>query len=313
MSIDRSAVIGAGTMGHGIALAYAMGGQEVRLYDVDPDALADARDLIADATATFVEAGHLSAAEADAARDRIAYHEEFGAAVAGVDLVTEAAPEELAIKRETFSRLDGAAPGDAILASNTSGLPITDLAEGVSDPGRVMGTHWFNPPHIVPLVEVVHGDRTDQDAVDRVYDELEAVGKTPVEVTEDIPGYIGNRIQLAMAYEAFSLLERGVADAEAIDRVVKAGFGFRLPVLGILEKADHSGLEVHHAVEEYLMPELDRGTEPSAVIADLVGAGHYGLKTGRGVYDWDRPPEEVYAERDRDLLALLSAYEATSR
>lgn len=308
-SIERSAVVGAGIMGHGIAFAYATGGHEVALYDVDEDALDEAHVRIADAAATFVDAGRLDAAAADRALDRIDYHTEFADAVEGVDLVTEAAPEDVDVKRETFARLDEHAPADAILASNTSGLSITELAGEVSDPGRVLGTHWFNPPHIVPLVEVVHGDETDQEVVRTVHAELERIGKTPVEVKRDVPGYVGNRIQIAMAYEALSLLEAGVADAEAIDRAVKAGFGFRLPILGIFEKIDHSGLDVHHAVEEYLLPELDRGTEPSAVLAERVENGDLGLKTGRGIYEWDRPERDVYAERDRRLLELLETYE----
>lgn len=309
--INRSAVIGAGTMGHGIALAYAMGGHEVALYDVDPDVLEAACNQITDVATTFVEAGHLTADAAGAAQNRIDYEPSFADAVNGADLVTEAAPEDIAIKRETFAQLDEHAPAGAVLTSNTSGLSITELADEVTDSGRVLGTHWFNPPHIVPLVEVVHGEGTDQEVAAAVYDELDRIGKTPVEVKKDIPGYIGNRIQLAMAYEAFSLLERGVADAEAIDRAVKAGFGFRLPVLGIFEKADHSGLDVHYAVEKCLMSELDCGTEPSSVLAERVEQGELGLKTGRGIYEWDRPASEVSAERDRQLLDLLVTCENT--
>lgn len=309
-AFERSAVLGAGVMGHGIAFAYAIGGHEVTLFDIDPDALAEARRLIDRAAETFVETGYLDHDAVETARDRIAYTDEFPAAVAGADLVTEAVPEEMALKRETFDRLDQHAPDDAILATNTSGLSITALADRVTEPERVVGTHWFNPPHVVPLVEVIHGEETADTTVEVVYDELERIGKTPVEVKEDIPGYVGNRIQTAMVYEAFSLLDRGVADAEAIDRVVKAGFGFRLPILGIFEKVDHSGLDVHLAVEEYLLPELDRGTEPSELTKELVEQGKLGLKTGEGIYEWDRPAEEVYAERDRRLLEVLDTYEA---
>jgi 3-hydroxyacyl-CoA dehydrogenase len=309
-AFERSAVLGAGVMGHGIAFAYALGGHEVTLFDVDPDALAEARHLIDRTAETFVDTGSLERATVADARDRLGYTDDFAAAVEGVDLVTEAVPEEMALKRETFDRLDEQAPDDAILATNTSGLSITALAERVTEPERVAGTHWFNPPHIVPLVEVIRGDETADATVDLLYDELDRIGKTPVEVKEDIPGYIGNRIQSAMVYEAFSLLERGVADAEAIDRVVRAGFGFRLPILGIFEKVDHSGLDVHLAVEEYLLPELDRGTEPAQVTTELVEQGKLGLKTGEGVYEWDRPAEEVYAERDRRLLEVLDVYEA---
>ena len=309
--IDRVAVVGAGTMGHGIALAYALGGHPVSLFDISEEALETARGRIDSALETFVDHGALPVDEAERVRERIAYETEFEAAVEGTDLVTEAVVEDADVKRETFERLDAHAPADAILATNTSGLSITDLSTAVDDPGRVVGTHWFNPPYVVPLVEIVHGEHTDAQVAERAYDALDAVGKTPVTVEKDVPGFIGNRIQLAMTYEAYSLLDRGVASAEAIDRAVKAGFGFRLPILGIFEKVDHSGLDVHHDVESYLMPDLDRGTEPNPVVTRLVERGDLGLKTGKGVYDWsDADPEEVFERRDRLLLDQLSVYEA---
>lgn len=308
-ALDRIAVIGAGTMGHGIAFAYATGGHDVTLYDADPDALDAARESIEDAAGTFVEAGRLGREEADDAVARVEPHGALPDAVGDADFVVEAVTEAMDVKREVFAELDAHAPGRAILASNTSGLSITGIAEAVSEPARVVGTHWFAPPHVVPLVEVVRGEHTADAAMDATYDSLDALGKTAIRVERDIPGFVGNRIQLAMIYEAFSLLERGVATAEEIDRAVKAGFGFRLPILGIFEKADHSGLDVHHAVETYLLPDLDRGTEPKELLTELVEDGRYGLKTGRGIYEWDRPTSEVFAERDRDLLAMLELYE----
>lgn len=309
--IDRTAVVGAGTMGHGIALAYAMGGHPVSLFDISDEVLETARGRIASALETFVDHGALPADERDRVRERIAYDANFETAVADADLVTEAVVEDVDVKRETFERLDARAPDGAILATNTSGLSITDLSTAVDEPGRVVGTHWFNPPYVVPLVEVVHGEHTDDAVAERTYDALDAIGKTPVTVEKDVPGFIGNRIQLAMTYEAYSLLDRGVASAEAIDRAVKAGFGFRLPILGIFEKVDHSGLDVHHDVESYLMPDLDRGTEPNPVVTRLIERGDLGLKTGKGVYDWsDADPEEVFERRDRLLLDQLAVYEA---
>lgn len=310
-TIDAVAVVGAGVMGHGIAAAYAMGGHPVALFDVSDEMLATARERIDSILETFVDHGALPASERGRIRDRIRYETSIEATVRDADLVTEAVVEDLDIKRETFERLDEHAPADAILATNTSGLSITDLSTTVDEPGRVVGTHWFNPPYVVPLVEVVHGEHTDDAVAERTYDALDAIGKTPVTVEKDVPGFIGNRIQLAMTYEAYSLLDRGVASAEAIDRAVKAGFGFRLPILGIFEKVDHSGLDVHHDVESYLMPDLDRGTEPNPVVTRLIERGDLGLKTGKGVYDWsDADPEEVFERRDRLLLDQLAVYEA---
>lgn len=309
--IERVAVIGAGTMGHGIALAYAMGGHDVTVFDVDEAALERARGNVRSGLGSFVDAERLAEADSRSIADRIGYETGFERAVEGSDLVTEAVPEDIDLKRETFSRLDETAPPDAILATNTSGLSITEIGGVVANPSRVLGTHWFNPAHVVPGVEVIRGAETADDVVERTTALLEAIGKTPVAVERDVPGFIGNRIQLAMMYEAFALLEDGVADAETIDRAVKSTFGFRLPATGVFEKADQSGLDVHHDVTEYLVPDLDRGTEPHDVLAALVENGDLGVKTGKGIYDWSgRDIDDLNAERDRELLALLEAYES---
>lgn len=295
-------------MGYGIALTYALAGREVALYDVDEEALAASRDRVAAAAETLVRNRIVAESETTAAGERISFVPAFEDAVADVDLVTEAVTEDLAVKRATFEQLDDAAP-EAILATNTSSFNIADVAKSVAEPSRVLGTHWFNPPYIVPLVEVVKGPATDDALAAVIYDLLEEAGKTPVSVEKDIPGFVGNRIQAAMSYEAFSLLERGVASAEDIDRAVKAGFGFRLPMMGIFEKIDQSGLAVHHEVERQLMGDLDRGTEPNSVIEELLEAGHEELPTGKGVYDWsDTDEEAVHRRRDDALLRLLEPY-----
>jgi 3-hydroxybutyryl-CoA dehydrogenase len=309
--IDAAAVLGSGVMGHGIALAFALDGHPVALYDVDEDLLAESEDRVRSVLDTLVSAGEIDALAADAAADRITRTTSLPDAVDGADFVTEAVVEDLDIKREVFAELDTHADPDAVLATNTSGLSITEIADATDSPERVVGTHWFNPPYVVPLVEVVRGEETADAVVETAYDFFDDMGKTPVRVEKDIPGFIGNRIQLAMAYEAFSLLDRGVASAEAIDRAVKAGFGFRLPLLGIFEKIDHSGLDVEHEVEDYLLPDLDRGTESKDVLTEAVENGDYGLKTGKGVYDWsDVDSDDVYDQRDEALLAILDLYDS---
>ena len=306
--IESIAVVGAGLMGHGIALTYALAGRAVALYDVDEAVLEASRDRITAAAEALVENGIVAESAAAAAGERITHTGEFEAAVAGADLVTEAVTEDLEIKRAVFERLDDAAP-EAILATNTSSFSIDDVTEPVADGTRVLGTHWFNPPYVVPLVEVVKGSATDDGLAEIVSDLLESAGKAPVTVEKDVPGFIGNRIQAAMAYEAFSLLERGVASAADIDRAVKAGFGFRLPIMGIFEKVDQSGLAVHHEMERQLMGDLDRGTEPNPVVEELLAAGHDGVASGKGVYDWSAADEAtVYRNRDDALLELLELY-----
>lgn len=309
--IDEIAVVGAGRMGHGIALVYALDGNEVRLYDTDASVLEKSRERIEEALATLVGTGHVEPATAEAALDNLTREQEFEAAVRGVDLVTEAVVEDLGIKRQVFDRLDEHTT-DAVLATNTSGLPVDDITDPVADGRRVLGTHWFNPPYIVPLVEVVRGERTGERNVEATLALLESAGKTPVVVEKDIPGFIANRIQAAMSYEAFSLLARGVATPADIDKAVKAGFGFRLPVMGIFEKMDQSGLAIQHEVEKRLLPELDRGTDPNPVVEELVERGETGTEAGRGVYDWsDVSVSEVEQSRDRALLSIYETYRET--
>jgi 3-hydroxyacyl-CoA dehydrogenase len=312
-TIDDIAVVGAGRMGHGIALTFALDGHAVTLTDADEETLDSSTERIVTALDTLAEGGRISDDEADAALRHIEPTPTFERAVADVDFVTEAVVETLEIKQTVFEQLDRHARDTAILATNTSGFSIDDIAAPVDNDARVLGTHWFNPPHLVPLVEIVKGSATADAVVDPVWDLLDSAQKTPVVVEKDIPGFIGNRIQAAMSYEAFSLLARGVATPEAIDRAVKAGFGFRLPVMGIFEKMDQSGLHIHHAVEEELMSELDRGTDPNPVIEELLAEGHRGTETGTGIYDWTGVDLDAERDRrDRALLSMLDLYESAA-
>jgi len=308
--IEQVSVVGAGRMGHGIALVYALDGHDVTLFDIDDGVLDAAPARVDAALSTMVNAGHVDRDTADAALSNLRTESDIASAVAGADFVTEAVAEDLAVKQSVFADLDAHAPADALLATNTSGLSIADIARDVDDTSRVLGTHWFNPPHIVPLVEVVKGPGTTDAAAEATRELLDSAGKTPVVLEREIPGFVGNRIQAAMTYEAYSLLARGVASAADIDRAVKAGFGFRLPVMGIFEKVDQSGLDVHREVERSLMADLDRGTDPNPVVSELVERGETGWESGRGVYDWtgvDR--DAAQRERDEALLALRSLYE----
>ncbi|MEF8827093.1 MAG: 3-hydroxyacyl-CoA dehydrogenase NAD-binding domain-containing protein [Halapricum sp.] len=309
--IDDVAVIGAGVMGHGIAIEFAEAGHRVALQDLDEDALEQSEEKVRWALRTLADAGRLPEEEIPEIESRIERTPSMAEAVDGVDFVTEAVAENLDIKKTVFEQLDQHTDDDVILATNTSGLSITEIGSAVEQPERVVGTHYFNPPYVVPLVEVIRGDRTADEVIDITYDLMDRIGKTPVVVEKDIPGFIGNRIQLAMMYEAFSLLDRGVASAEDIDKVVKSGFGFRLPLLGIFEKTDHSGLDVHLDVQRYLVKDLDRGIDTFDLTENLVENGDYGLKTGRGIYDWsDLDSEDVYERRDRGLLDILELYES---
>ncbi|MBA4791542.1 MAG: 3-hydroxyacyl-CoA dehydrogenase family protein [Rhizobiales bacterium] len=294
MGSARVAVIGAGLMGHGIALAFAAAVRDVAIYEPD---LERHRAL----------PGHLrrslrlmEADEADA--DRVAPHRSLADAVAGADLVIEAVPEDLALKQEVFAAIEAAARPDALLASNTSVIPITAIMEGLRLRARAMGTHWWNPPHLIPLVEVVQGRDTGAAEIAAMMDVLRGIGKMPVHVRKDVPGFIGNRLQHAMWREAIALVQDGVCDAETIDTVVKASFGRRLAVLGPLENADLVGTDLALQVHHYLLPHLDRTPEPQALLRDLVATGRLGMKSAAGFRDWSEDAaDKVRADLARHL------------
>lgn len=305
------AVVGAGRMGSGIALVYALDGNRVTVTDQDQETLDSLTDRIGEILELFVAVDRISASQAARAQETIQPTNDIQDAVSSVDFVTEAVVEDLSIKQSVFQTIGEHASSDAILATNTSSLPIDEITTHVDNKQRVLATHWFNPPYLVPLVELVKGAETSDATIEWTKSLLESAGKTPVVVEKDIPGFIGNRIQAAMSYEAFSLLEDGVATPEDIDKAVKAGFGFRLPIMGIFEKMDHSGLHIHREVERSLMPDLDRGTDPHTVIETLLESGHRGTETGKGIYDWTEIDlGSAEHERDRALLALLELYES---
>ncbi|MFC6767804.1 3-hydroxyacyl-CoA dehydrogenase family protein, partial [Natrinema soli] len=216
--------------------------------------------------------------------DRVAYATDLAAAVGDAPLIVETVTEDREVKAAVYEEIERHAPPSATIATNTSSLSITELASSLSDPEQFCGTHWFHPAHIVPVVEVVYGERTADETVDAAAAFLESIGKDSVVVERDVPGFIANRIQSAMAREAWALLGAGIASAEDIDRAVKGTFGFRLLTLGVLEKGDHSGLDVHHKVLTELLGEVDSRPEPPAVLTELVDEGRVGLKAGRGVY-----------------------------
>lgn len=312
-AVSCPAIIGAGTMGRNIAVASAVGGQSVTLFDIDNEALRDAKSKIRSTVATLAARGVADTTDTATLGDRVAYASDLAAAVGGAPLIVEAVTEDREVKAAVYAEIERHASDAATIATNTSSLSITELASSLSRPERFCGTHWFHPAHIVPVVEVVYGERTADETVDAAANFLESIGKDPVVVERDVPGFIANRIQSAMAREAWALLEAEVASAEDIDRAVKGTFGFRLPTLGVLEKGDHSGLDVHHKVLTELLDEIDRRPEPPTVLSDLVDEGQVGLKAGRGVYDWSETDhDEVTAERDQRLLDQLEVYQVAS-
>jgi 3-hydroxybutyryl-CoA dehydrogenase len=297
-AISRIAVIGAGLMGHGIAQVFAKAGYQVSVFDKFPQSLAS---LHARIEANLRDLGS-DEAEIAATSARVTAVPVLADAVREADYVVEAAQEDLAVKQQIFAEVEAAARPDAILASNTSVIPITDIMRNLTRRERAIGTHWWNPPFLVPLVEVIGTVWTAPDIVTRTIALHNDAGKTAVHVKRDVPGFIGNRLQHALWREAIYLVEEGICDAETVDAVVKASFGRRLPVLGPMENIDLVGLDLTRAIHSTLFPALDNRPTPSPLLDSMMAEGKVGMKTGEGFRKWT--PEEM-AELRRKVFEQL--------
>ncbi|HEY2030198.1 MAG TPA: 3-hydroxyacyl-CoA dehydrogenase family protein [Myxococcales bacterium] len=282
LDVQRISVIGAGTMGSGIAQVAARAGYETRLFDVAEGAAQKAVARIGDSLARAVEKGRCSAEEREQALARLAVERDLDAAASFADLVVEAAPEDLQLKRELFARLSKAARPEAILATNTSSLPITAIASAAAKPERVIGLHFFNPVPAMKLLEIVQGERTDPMVVTAARAVGARLGKEVV-VVRDAPGFATSRLGIALAMEAIRMLEEGVASAEEIDRAIELGYGHPM---GPLKLTDQVGLDVRLAIAEHLTSELGERFRAPQLLRRLVRAGKLGKKSGEGFYKY---------------------------
>lgn len=309
----RTAVVGPGRMGVGIAQVLATNGYPTALIDTKdrpPDeewsALDAARGAIRSNLELLAEAGR-SVGNPDHVLDRIRFTRSLEDGLDGVEWVFEAVPEDPNLKRALFEAAHPHLTDDAVLTTTTSSISIDTLSDAVADPSRLLITHWWNPPFIVPLVEVATTDYTDETAVDATVALLEDLGKTPV-VCEDSPGFIGSRVQAAAMNEAIRIYEDGVASAEDIDRALMTGMGFRMPVLGVIEHVDLGGVDVLYRVNNYLNEELDTRFENPESVIEKMEADDLGPKTGRGYYDYtDVDVEALTNEKYRGMLAIYDA------
>ena len=295
------AVIGAGLMGHGIALTLARAGHQVRLTDPVAAARASAAERITASLHTL----NTPTAQIELILQRIEITDDTASAVTGADFVFEAAPEKLDLKRSVFAEIERYAPTTCILASNTSVMPITRIMGDLEHKNRALGTHWWNPAHMIPLVEIISTEWTDTAAADKTMALLRAAGKSPVHVKKDIPGFIGNRLQHALWREAISLVENDICDAEAVDTVIKASFGRRLAVLGPLENADLVGTDLTLDIHSNILFDLDAQREPSAYLRQLVQQGKLGMKSGAGFRTWNEGEAEQVRARVAHHLKFL--------
>jgi 3-hydroxybutyryl-CoA dehydrogenase len=297
-------------MGHGFAQVFATNGREVRLTDRTIELAERGKQMIASNLEVVVDEGFLPAGEVEAVLARIRPVGDLRQAVEAAEFVLEAVSENLAVKTEIWRFLDEHAPGDAVLASNTSSFDINELAALVGRrPERVIGTHWYNPPQIVPCVEVIPADATSAETLAATVALLSEIGKEPA-VTKSVPGFVGNRIQLVMAAEAYRCVEQGIASAADVDRIVRSSFGFRLGAYGPLQIADLAGLDTYLGVYDYLSERCgDPWYEAPDLLRSLVDQGRIGVKALAGVWDYtEEEAKRLRDERDRILYARLRTY-----
>jgi 3-hydroxybutyryl-CoA dehydrogenase len=297
MAKARIAVIGAGLMGHGIAQVFALAGHDVTIYDSVKASLDSAKARI---LTNLKDLG-----DDQAAVERVTPVADLGDCVRNADYVVEAVLEDLPLKHKIFGEIEKHVRPDTILASNTSVIPITKIMEGLQHRERALGTHWWNPPYLVPLVEVIETQWTSAAAIDFTMKLHADAGKTPAHVKKDVPGFIGNRLQHALWREAVSLVEHGICDAATVDAVIKAAFGRRLAVLGPLENADMVGTDLTLAIHKMVLPDIDSRPGPSPYLEKLVKDGKLGFKTGEGFRKWS--PEQQAALRSKVLQHLKNA------
>ncbi len=299
---ERVAVIGAGMMGAGVAQVFAAAGHEVALQDLYPEALERAPGAIRGNLGLLAEHGLFPAGAVDAAVGRVRTTTDLADAAGEADFVVECVFEDLGLKQGVFERLDALCPPETILATNTSVMSIAEIGTLAKHKERVVGTHFWNPPYLIPLVEVVRTEQVDAEVVERTMAILRHAGKHPIDCKKDVPGFVANRLQHALWREAISIVEHGIADAATVDESIRFGPGLRLPILAPMETADMVGLDLTLAIHSYLLPHLESSGLPSPLLQSKVEAGDLGFKTGRGFQAWSE--DEADASRRR-LVAYL--------
>jgi 3-hydroxybutyryl-CoA dehydrogenase len=301
--IKAVAVIGAGFIGPGIAQVFAMRGYPVYMEDIKPEALSKAIDSVRSNLIQMAKAEVIPGNEIDMILQKVYPTTDMREAVMPAQLVIEAVNEDLQLKQNIFQELDDFCPPEITLCTNTSVISITEIASKAFHRERIVGTHFWNPPYLIPLVEVVKGKETSWETLNVTCDLLKKAGKHPVKCLKDVPGFIANRLQHALWREAISIVENGIADAATVDEAIKNSFAIRLPVLGPLENADMVGLDLTLSIHEYVLKHLEASPEPSGILKDKIQRGELGFKSGKGFYDWT--PQEAQQSRERLTRYLI--------
>jgi len=287
-------------MGPGMAARLGRGGLEVVAYDIAPEAIERARTMLTAADGVLDNLG-IEAKGTGSVR----FTGELEDAVGGADLVIENVPEKEAIKADVYGKIDGMISADTIVASDTSGIPITRLQAHISNPSRMVGMHWSNPPHIIPMIEVIGGEQTAPETVATIRDFIRSLGLLPVLLKKDVPGFVENRVLYALLREVVDLVERGVIEPEDIDTCVSWGIGYKLAVVGPMALLDMAGMDIYHSVSSFLNEDLCDRKDVAPLVTRQMAAGKLGIKSGEGVYSYT--PDKIaqlQPERARKLVAI---------
>ncbi len=308
--IKNITVLGSGIMGHGIAQSFLMGGYPVMLFDISEPILVTAKAHVKKNLELFFKSDLIKEEDIEASLKRLTTTTDLEKAVSKADFIVEAAPEDLNLKQGLFEKIESFCDENTIIASNTSSLTLKEIGEKVKNKSRLVVTHWFNPPHIVPTVEVVKNEGTSNETAGTAYGLMEKIKKTPVMINWEIPGFIVNRIQIAMVREVLNLYKKGVASAADIDRAVRGSMGFRLASIGPLLTIDLAGVKLWRNVCANLLPQIESGITPPAALDDLVAKGNDGIKSGKGFYDYtvdfsEEDLDKAIEQRDQEFLNRL--------
>lgn len=301
--IRNVAVIGSGLMGCGIAQVFASRADHaVTLYDSFTPGKAALERILGNLNLLAAK-GVMTEEEITAILARVTPCETLAQAVAAADLVVECIPEQMELKQDLFAELEKLCGPETIFATGTSVMSVTEIGAKVRSRHRLVGTHFWNPPYLIPLVEVVRSEFTDPAVVDATMEVLRKCGKHPVRVNRDVPGFLANRLQHALWREAISIVENGIADAASVDEAIRLGFGLRLPILGPMENADMVGTDLTLAIHNYILPHLENSPSPSPLLVERVRKGELGFKSGQGFQTWS--PQDIEASRKRLISYLI--------
>ena len=302
---EQITVVGAGLMGHGLAQIFAVHGHKVLLVDVNEDLLNSAKDRIRANLKNMHQQG-VEFGPLEEIIENVYPTPDLGTACEGSAFIFEAVFEDLELKQQLFADLDSLCPSNIILCSNTSVISITEIAEKAVHRERIVGTHFWNPPYLIPLVEVVRAEESADWCISKTYDLLMRVGKHPVHVHKDVPGFVGNRLQHALWREAFAIIDEGICDPATVDEVIRNGFGLRLPILGPVETADMIGLDLTLAIHNYILKYINADPTPSTTLQAKVETGELGFKSGSGFLEWSDP--SIAKSRERLMEYLTNIY-----